>query len=136
MTLIVCIDRDRGMTFFGKRQSADRVLYERILDAAHGRRLLMDRYSAFQFGERAKDICVVDDPAREAKDDDVVFVEDTATAGCAENKDTLIIYRWNKKYPHDTEFDIFPFDEGMRLECMTDLAGSSHERITEEIWVR
>ena len=49
MNIIVCVDKNNGMSFCGKRQSQDRVLRERVLEMTNGSRLLMNSYSAKQF---------------------------------------------------------------------------------------
>ena len=136
MTLVVCIDNDRGMTFFGRRQSTDRAVCERIAAEAADARLLMNVYSASRFRDVGKEITVCADPASEAKDDDVCFIEDADPSVLYGKIDKLIIYRWNKKYPRDRRLTVVPYDEGMRLESIADFRGSSHDRITEEIWVR
>lgn len=62
-----------------------------------------------------------------------VFSDDDVTAECV---DTLIIYRWNRKYPRDFALALSPFEMGLTLDSIIDFAGSSHERITEETWKR
>ena len=131
MTVIVCIDTGRGMTFFGKRQSTDSVLRERILALADGRGLVVNPYTASQFAQN--DEVTVSDGASA---DGVWFVEDVDPAPFAERIDTLVIYRWNRAYPREMKLTLDPYDAGMRLCSITDFEGSSHARITEEIWTR
>ena len=133
MTVIVCIDTGRGMTFFGKRQSTDSVLRERVLSLSRGRRLVMDHYSASQFGD-SEGVCVSDGAPDEP--DAVWFTETVVPAPWAQSIDTLVIYRWNRAYPRELLLTLDPYGEGMRLCSISDFEGSSHERITEEIWKR
>ena len=135
MTVIVCIDTGRGMTFFGRRQSTDSVLRERIIAHAEGRPLVMDSYSASQFRDDDAPIEVTEEPFA-AGPDAVVFTEDADPGPFAALADRLIIYRWNRIYPRDMTLTFDPFEEGMRLESILDFKGSSHDRITEEIWTR
>ena len=132
MTAIVCIDTGRGMTFFGKRQSSDSVLCERILSLSRGKKLVMDQYSSSRFADA--DVAVSDGAPEE--DGAVWFTETVDPAPWADRIDTFVIYRWNRAYPREMKLTLDPYDEGMRLSSITDFEGSSHTRITEEIWVR
>ncbi len=134
MTVIVCIDTGRGMTFFGKRQSTDSVLRERILALAEGKRLVMSPYTASQFAENGG--VTISDGAPADTDDAVWFTETEDPAPWADSIDTLVIYRWNRAYPRELTLTLDPFEAGMRLCSVTDFEGSSHPRITEEIWTR
>ena len=134
MTVIVCIDTGRGMTFFGKRQSTDSVLRERILSLAAGKKLIMNAYSASQFGEDGA--ITVANGAPFDTEDAVWFTETEDPAPWADSIDTLVIYRWNRAYPRELLLTLDPFEAGMRLCSVTDFEGSSHTRITEEIWTR
>ena len=135
MTVIVCIDTGRGMTFSGRRQSADSVLRDRVISLSAGKELYMNSYSASQFDEDGKtDITVSDDPP--LGKDAVWFVEDVDPAPYASGAERLVIYRWNRTYPRELLFTLDPYGSGMKLESIRDFKGSSHPRITEEIWVR
>ncbi len=131
MTVIVCIDTGRGMTFFGKRQSTDSVLRERILALSGGGGLVVSPYTASQFTKN--DSVTVSDVAPA---DGVWFAEEVDPAPFAERIDTLVIYRWNRAYPREMKLTLDPYDAGMRLCSIADFKGSSHDRITEEIWTR
>ncbi len=135
MTVVVCIDTRRGMMFSGRRQSTDSVLRRRVIELAKGRDLVMDGYSESQFRCDGADIVVMNDPFLYEKDC-VIFAEDTDTAPYADRIDRLVIYRWNRIYPRDAVLTLDPFGAGMRLESILDFEGSSHSRITEEIWVK
>ena len=135
MTAVVCIDTGRGMMFFGRRQSTDSVLRERVARLAKNKKLVMNSYTASQFRDFAADITVTDEPFS-ADEDSVVFAEDIDPAPYAAKIDRLVIYRWNRIYPRDFIFTLDPFGLGMRLESILDFKGASHERITEEIWVK
>ena len=55
--------------------------------------------------------------------------------GTVEEKiEKIILYRWNRVYPADVHF---PIDfSGWKLVQAEEFAGSSHEKITEEIYER
>ena len=46
MKVAVCVDDAQGMTFFGKRQSSDRVLIEEFITSNSGRRVYITPFSA------------------------------------------------------------------------------------------
>ena len=46
MTLMICIDKNDGMLFCGKRLSKDKLLRERMLKNAEGARLLVNSFTA------------------------------------------------------------------------------------------
>ena len=127
MTAIVCVDSRGGMAFDGRRQSRDRVL---CADAARlCGRLRMLPQSAMLFAELPDAAEVCEELLRE---DGVYFVE-TDSLDTAE-LDELILYRWNRLYPADLWLRFDPRKRGMELIGSEDFAGSSHERITREIW--
>ena len=134
MTAIVCIDTGRGMTFFGKRQSTDSVLRERILSISEGKTLVMNAYSASQFA--SDDGITVSDDAPTDEKGSIWFTETVDPAPYADDIDTLVIYRWNRAYPREMLLTLDPYDAGMKLCSVSDFEGSSHPRITEEIWTR
>ena len=137
MTVIVCFDTGRGTAFFGKRQCADRAVTERVIELAAGRELVMSAYSASLFkGSGAGAAVTVKDDISAAGPNAVCFAENTDLTAFSGKADELIIFRWNKVYPRDRAEGFFPFDEGMKLVSIRDFAGSSHDRITEEIWRR
>lgn len=133
MKLIVCIDKKGGRMFGNRRQSQDRVLRERVLSLCAGKQLWMSTYSAGQFTDGG-DFTVDDDYASKAGEDDFCFVEDGSLP--LDMCQTLVLYHWNRQYPSTLTLDMDPKSAGFRLESKTDFVGSSHEKITEEIYVR
>ena len=133
MKLIVCIDEQGGLLFNKRRQSRDRTLNERILEMTRGARLFVSPYSAKLFGEGAP-LSVSDFPETEAKEGDFYFLEDKgyALSDCKE----IYLYQWNRRYPSDVTFKHDLKKEGFKCVSKTDFAGYSHEKITEEHYVR
>ena len=131
MTLIVCIDDMGGMLFGNKRQSRDGTLIRRILAITEGKKLVLSPYSAPLFEEK-KELFVSDDPAADCDNEDFLFVENTPLP--AGKIDTLLLYRWNRRYPATRFFTLST--EDFVLKETTDFQGSSHECITEERWER
>lgn len=128
MKLIVCLDDNNGMMFNKRRQSRDKIQIENVLELCKGEKLYANEYSAKLFPENSveifEDIEVVSDGYCFAENIlvDEEFVEE------------IIVYKWNRLYPADTYFNIDL--ENWNLTEAVDFEGSSHEKITREIYVR
>lgn len=133
MNIIVCIDKNNGMSFCGKRQSMDCVLRERVLEISGNSRLLMNSYSAKQF-ENSENIIVDDDFLHNANQGDFCFVEDKAVT--TENVEAFYVFNWNRKYPGDLFFSVDLKAEGFKKIKKEDFQGNSHDKITLEIYSR
>ena len=48
----------------------------------------------------------------------------------------LIIYRWNRNYPHDFDFDINITESNFKIASTDEFRGSSHEKITKEVYLK
>ena len=133
MKVIVCLDDRGGMTFGGRRQSQDRVLRARVMELTCGQRLYMSEYSAKQFAD-CEGFIADNDYRSRAGAGDACFLEDGAVSlsGVTE----LVIYRWNRHYPSDKKFLAEPEQCGFRKVGSAEFAGSSHEKITEDIYER
>lgn len=128
MTVIICTDDDFGMTFFGKRQSSDRVLTERILKNEN---LVISPFSAKLFEEY--NVKTDPDFLSNAGDTDVCFTENADITDYIEKISKIILYKWNRRYPSDKKFNKALLS-GFTLVSAEDFAGYSHEKITEEIY--
>ena len=133
MNIIICIDKNNGLSFCGKRQSQDRVLREKILEISNGARLLMNSYSAKQF-ENNENIIVDDDFLNNANQGDFCFVEDKEIT--AENVECFYVFNWNRKYPGDLFFSVDLKAEGFKKIKKEEFQGNSHDKITLEIYSR
>ena len=129
MTLVVCLDDNRGMMFNHRRQSRDRILIADLLAHVGDRRLVVSPYSAPLFPADAPNVAVAKDPCTAAGEEDFAFVEDTPISG---DPSGMILYRWNRIYPADRHFheDM----TGFLLSETIEFVGSSHEKITKEVW--
>lgn len=136
MIVIVALDDRGGMMFNNRRQSQDRLLRERVLTMTRGKRLWMNHYTEKQFTDAASypQINVSDDFLSEAGPGEFCFVENVPLADYSKWIEKLVVYRWNRAYPGDLRFDISL--DGWMLESTTDFPGSSHEKITEEVYVK
>ena len=133
MKLIFCLDDRGGMMFNNRRQSQDRVLRARVIAMLGDSRLIISPYSAKQFTEDGN-IVVSQNPMKSAKENDFYFVEDLPYS--LSDTNGLVIYRWNRHYPSDVTFNGDIKKLGFVLKSSEDFEGSSHEKITEEIYIK
>ncbi len=133
MKLIVCLDNANGLSFGGRRQSRDRAVQERIRKLVGNNRLLLNTYSATLF--TAEDaLTVSDDFLVLAKADDFCFVENTAIP--TEGVDEWYLFFWNRDYPADRYFEFDLPANGFRKVKTEQFVGSSHKKITLEVYRR
>ena len=135
MKIIVCVDDNNGMMFNNRRQSSDSILIQDIIANLDGSNLLIAPYSEKLFENSDIDTFFISDfILDEAEHDDFCFIENKSLAKHASNINELIIYRWNRNYPADTYLDIDPISLGMELIATSEFVGSSHEKITKELY--
>jgi len=135
MTLFVCLDEQGGMSFGGRRQSRDSAVLLDIFATVNTSRLLVSRYSEkllSQYGE----VTVSDTPLADAGEDDFVLLEVEGVGKQSAKPDTLIIYRWDGIYPSDLKFDLEPQSVGLSLLTRSYIVGTSHEKITKEVYTK
>ena len=135
MKVIVCVDDKGGVMFNHRRQSQDRILRERILEMTAGRTLWMNSYSAKMFGNLPS-IAVAEDFLDRADESDFCFVENISIAGHEYAVKEIILFKWNRSYPHDLDLDIDLTDPTWRLVSREDFPGNSHEKLTMEVYER
>lgn len=133
MILMVCIDDRGGMMFNHRRQSRDRVLCARMLEIVKESRLHVTPYTQKIFDPTAP-LCVSDTPWVAVKDGEYYFAEDGEIP--AKGIEKIYLYRWNRAYPGDRFFEFDLAALGFTLTHSEDFVGSSHDRITEEIYVK
>ena len=137
LIIIVCVDDHFGMLFNQRRQSQDRILRERILQITAGMPLWMNAYSAKQFANLNVPQIRVDTLfLTKAAQGEYCFVEDIDVLPYEKQIDKVILYKWNRIYPADLYFSIPLQESGWKLVQTTEFAGSSHETITEEIYIK
>lgn len=127
MKLILTVDDKNGLAFNGRRQSRDRELAADIAALVGEKTLTLRPMSAPLF--RDADV-VLSEREDVLSADGYVFAEAMDVTGA--DFDTLVLYRWNREYPSDVKFtaDL----SGFRLAGTREFAGSSHEKITREIY--
>jgi len=130
---IVCLSCGGGISFANKRQSRDSRLIEDMLTLTKGARLFISEYSLPLFKEGA-DITVSGNPLAIADSGDYAFAERELLANYKSQIEGLIIYRWNRDYPDGVLLDISPEELGLKLFETKDFEGTSHKKITREIY--
>lgn len=133
MKLIFCVDDNNGMLLFGKRQSRDGALINKLIELADGADIWMNEYSAKLFGGREK-VHVDNDYIKKAHENDFCFIENGGYTLDGANE--IYICRWNRSYPADKFFDIDLHSGGFELLSSEDIVGTSHDKITIEKYVR
>lgn len=147
MKIITVIDDDRGMMFNNRRQSQDSILRKKILEMCQGSVLYMNEYTAKQFGdvlteraelsqdvEQNRQIRISETFLGEAGAGEYCMVEDRNFIEYASRIDELILFRWNRKYPGDLHLEFRPEENNMKCVKTEEFPGSSHEKITMEVW--
>ena len=134
MKIAVCLDDKNGMMFARRRQSMDSLLRRDLLNMTSGSRLWMNAYSAGQFTEPAAHIQVDEQFLLKAPEGDWCFVENADLAAVADKVTQIAIYRWNRVYPSDRKFPEELFLNRWKMVQVREFPGSSHERITLEVY--
>ena len=131
MKLIVCLDERKGMMFNNRRQSRDRVLIDNMIEMIGDNKLYIAPYSESLFENKEIKLKVKTNPLK-AADENWCFIENLPVAEYKDEIETVVIYHWNRHYPGDFFFDLEL--DSYSLESSEELIGSSHEKITKEIW--
>jgi hypothetical protein len=135
MILITSVDDSGGLMFNHRRQSQDRVLRSEILALTGGKKLWMDAYSAALFEGTDALIQIDEDFLEKAGPGEYALLEDREAAPYKDRIEKIILYHWNRAYPGDFYFDI-DVTKGWHCTSTRDFAGSSHDKITEEVYER
>ena len=127
MILITCIDNSNGIMFNKRRVSKDALLIERLKGITKENKVYVSEYSKPLFEGFDNLVLSIE----KLTNNDFYFLEDEDYNG---NIDKIIIYKWNRDYPADKYFDIDL--SSYELISTQDFQGSSHDLITEEIYIK
>lgn len=133
MKLIICVDKKMGMSLFGKRQSKDSLLCEKLMSMVSPSKIYMNSYTAKLF-DKSENVCASEDFLRAASDDDYCFVENTDFT--LDNVNEIVLCNWNRHYPADKFFDVDLEKSGFTLKSTEEIKGSSHAKITLSVYAR
>ena len=131
MNVAVCIDNNNGMLFNSRRQSRDRILIENFLKTAEGNKIFITDFSEKLFADM--NVIANNNCLEEAGENDFCFIESEDILPFSHKIKTIIIYKWNRVYPADFHFEM---PEGFTLSEISEFQGSSHEKITKEVYIR
>ena len=135
ITVAVTVDERMGIAFNKRRQSRDRALIRDLVETANGKIYVSD-YSRPLFDEHKDKVIVSEIPLAECPSGELCFVEMTELMPYIDDIDMLIVYNWNRHYPADKTLDIDIKNGTFTLTSSTDFIGSSHEKITKEIYTK
>lgn len=127
MNLIVCIANNNGIMFNKRRVSKDALLIERLKGITKENKIYVSEYSKPLFDGFDNLVLSIEN----LTNNDFYFLENEGYNG---NIDKIIIYKWNRDYPADKYFDIDL--SSYELISTQDFQGSSHDLITEEIYIK
>lgn len=131
MNIALCISKSGGMLFNNRRVSQDRILRQKLLELAGEGKLWINDFSADQF-EADDRLCVSEEFLTAASDADLCFVENVEIP--MERVDRVYLFHWNRDYPADVYFDHDLKALGFRKVKTAHFEGSSHKKITLEIY--
>ena len=129
MTLYICLDDRNGLQFNKRRQSRDAAVLEDIRSQLTGD-LLIDPFSEKLIREAEIPYVL---PPETAED---FFVENIPSDEVLEKTNKIVNYRWNRHYPADIRWEPDLHAMGFALLETTEYPGTSHEKITREVYAR
>lgn len=137
MTLIAFVDDSGGMMFNHRRQSQDKAALARILNMTAGSTLWMNEYSAPLFADVTAPQIQVDVRFMDrAGPGEFCLVENADISPYLSFAEKIVLFHWNRSYPSDMKFPI-KLDSGKWvLQSREDFPGSSHEKITMEVFTK
>jgi len=130
LRVYVCLDDRNGLRFNKRRQSRDAAVLEDIRSRLTGD-LLIEPYSEKLIRE-AEIPCQLY-PEGSATD---FFAEDVPSEDILAQTERIVIYRWNRHYPADVHWNPDLANLGFSLTETTEFPGTSHEKITREVYER
>lgn len=136
MKVIICLDENGGMLFNHRRQSKDRLVVDDMVRFVGNGVLRCNAYSRPLLEESGAIFVVSEDFLEKAEVWDYCFVEDQGLLQYKDNISQLLVYHWNRSYPADLYLDLDIEAEGFMLVERAEFVGSSHEKITREVYVK
>ena len=129
MILYICLDDRNGLQFNKRRQSRDSAVLEDIRAQLTGP-LCIQPFSEKLIRETEIPYVLAPESAED------YFAEDIPGNDLLEKTKKIVIYRWNRHYPSDVTWTPDLAGLGFRLEETAEFPGTSHEKITREVYVR
>ena len=129
MTLYICLDDRNGLQFNKRRQSRDAAVLEDIRSQLRGN-LLIEPFSEKLIRETEIPYVLAPETAMD------YFAENIPAPEVLEETCKIVIYRWNRHYPSDIRWEPDLTAMGFTLKETTQFPGTSHEKITREVYAR
>ena len=134
MKIAVCIDKNNGVLFCGRRLSQDRALREKLLLLLPpDGKLYTSFYSAKQF-ENQEAVVAADNFLELASPTDICFLEDEFLD--FSKVSAVYLFQWNRDYPADVFFEFDAKALGFAKTATEDFSGNSHKKITLTVYER
>lgn len=134
MIAIVCLDDHNGMLFNKRRQSRDSMVINDIATMTKKGELFCNAYSAKLFAADAA--CTVRDEDLMTPWKEGTYFYENVLPDSLKYFHEILCYRWNRKYPGDMFFHFDLAENGFQMMDRMEFEGSSHKKITKEIWRR
>ena len=129
MTIYICLDDRNGLQFNKRRQSRDAAVLEDIRSQLR-RNLLIEPFSEKLIREAEIPYVLAPETAED------YFAEDIPSQEVLDNTSKIVIYRWNRHYPSDIRWEPDLENMGFTMKETTEFPGTSHEKITREVYER
>lgn len=135
ITIYLCLDDRNGMLFNHRRQSRDAAVLEDIHAGIPGA-LTIDPFSENLIRQAEIPYVLAPENLDFLPEDAHFFAEARTADEIAQLASVIVIYRWNRHYPADTHWDIDLTECGFSLQETREFAGTSHEKITKEVYAK
>lgn len=132
-TVILCLDDSKGMLFNHRRLSRDAMVFDDIKTYLAGP-LLINPFSEKLVAASGLDYKLFSEFPAYVEAEAICFIENISVKAHLDKIDRIIIYWWNRKYPSDVKLDFAPVDYGFKLFSTQEIVGTSHKKITREVW--
>ena len=134
MKLVVCLDENKGIRFFGKRQSQDELQRKNLFELIGNAKLFLTKYSYDLYTDFEFNFEIIDENT-EIVEDAVFLYEGEFLERFLPYVDEIIVYFWNRDYPFDETFEEFLNDDWKAREIF-EFKGKSHEKITRKMFLK
>ena len=124
MRVILTTDKKNSLSFLGKRQSSDIEVYRYI--ASHFQPLCMNAYAQAGMTKSLGEEIAVQEDAQD------MFLEGDFDMALLDNASGLVVFNWNRDYPHDRVLDL----SGWKKISEEKFKGHSHDKVTVTEYVR
>ena len=134
MKLVVCLDENNGIKFFGKRQSQDELQRKNLFELIGKSKLFLSEYSYDLYKDFDFNLEIIDENTKIVEKSFFLY-EGEFLEKFLPITDEIICYFWNRDYPFDETFEEFLKDCWKEKEVF-EFRGKSHDKITRKIFVK